>query len=67
MPTLRALLYLGYQAFNRFFQARDALPAQQLHAGRALELRQFLLEREQAQAAAITQVEVLVRAVLLVW
>ena len=49
---LRARLHLGDQVFNRFLQARNALPGEQLHARRALELRQFLLEREQAQAAS---------------
>lgn len=34
------------QVMNRFLQARNTLPGEQLHAGRALELRQFLLERE---------------------
>ena len=37
-----------HQPLGRFLQARNALPGEQLHAGRALELRQFLLEGEQA-------------------
>ena len=36
---------------DRFFQARNPLPGEQLHARRPLELGEFLLEREQAQAA----------------
>ena len=47
----RRLRQAGNQVLDRFFQTRNALPGEQLHAGCALELRQFLLEREQAQAA----------------
>ena len=36
-----------------FLQARNALPSEQLPAGRALELRQFLLERAQALAQTL--------------
>ena len=41
----------GNQVLDRFLQARNALPSEQLHARCALELRQFVLEREQALAA----------------
>ena len=37
---------------DRFLHARNALPGEQLHAGRALELREFLLEGEQALAGS---------------
>ena len=50
--TSRRRRQAGDQAFDRFFHARNALPGEQLHAGRALELRQFLLEIEQAQASS---------------
>lgn len=47
----RRLRQADNQVLDRFLQTRNALPGEQLHAGRALELRQFLLEGEQAQAS----------------